>query len=49
MLLTDDQAHQHRLYRSLGFHDVAKLEGTGLHGFVGIVGASLNSSEPSEN
>ena len=43
MLLTDDEAHQHRLYESLGFHDVAKLKGVGLHAFVNIAGADLTS------
>lgn len=44
MLLTDDEEHQHRLYKSLGFHDVSRLDGVGLHAFVDIVGADLTSS-----
>lgn len=44
MLLTDDEPHQHRLYKSLGFHDVSKLEGAALHAFVDIAGADLTSS-----
>ncbi len=48
MLLTDDEDHQHRLYTSLGFHDVARLQGAGLHAFVDILGADLSSSEPPE-
>lgn len=46
VLLTDDEPHQHRLYRSLGFHDVAQLDGAGLHAFVEIAGADLTSSRP---
>jgi ribosomal protein S18 acetylase RimI-like enzyme len=44
MLLTDDEAHQHRLYKALGFHDVSRLDGAGLHAFVDIEGADLTSS-----
>lgn len=44
VLLTDDEPHQHRLYESLGFHDVAKLDGAGLHAFIDIEGANLTSS-----
>lgn len=44
VLLTDDEPHQHRLYRSLGFHDVSKLEGGALHAFIDIEGAGLSSS-----
>ena len=44
MLLTDDEAHQHRLYKALGFHDVSKLDGGALHAFVDIEGADLTSS-----
>lgn len=43
MLLTDDEPHQHR-YKGLGFHDVARLDGVGLHAFVDIRGANLTSS-----
>ena len=48
VLLTDDEAHQHRLYEALGFHDVAKLKGVGLHAFVDIAGADLTSSASGE-
>lgn len=48
MLLTDDQPHQHRLYKALGFHDVAQLDGDGLHAFVDIIGADLSSSEAAQ-
>ncbi len=44
MLLTDDEPHQHRLYKSLGFHDVSKLDGAALHAFVDIDGADLTLS-----
>ena len=44
VLLTDDEPHQHRLYRRLGLHDVCRLEGVGLHAFVDIQGANLTSS-----
>lgn len=44
MLLTDDEPHQHRLYKGLGFHDVSRLDGIGLHAFVDIQGANLSSS-----
>jgi hypothetical protein len=43
VLLTDDEPHQHRLYRGLGFHDVARLDGSALHAFVDFEGASLQS------
>lgn len=46
VLLTDDEAHQHRLYKAVGFHDISQLKGIGLHAFVDIVGAELESSEP---
>lgn len=44
VLLTDDEPHQHRLYKGLGFHDVSRLDGGGLHAFVDIRGADLTSS-----
>ena len=44
MLLTDDEPHQHRLYESLGFHDVSKIDGAALHAFVDIKGVDLTSS-----
>ncbi len=45
MLLTDDEPHQHRLYRRAGFHDVSKLKGVNLHAFVDIDGAGLESDD----
>jgi len=44
MLLTDDEPHQHRLYKSVGFHDVAQLDNVALHAFVDIAGVELTSS-----
>ncbi len=41
VLLTDDEEHQHRLYRSAGYQDVATLRNTGLHAFVNIKGVDL--------
>lgn len=43
VLLTDDEPHQHRLYKQFGFHDVSRLEGADLHAFVDIQGANLTS------
>ena len=48
VLFTDDQAHQHRLYEAVGFHDLSKLDGVGLHAFVDIAGATFLSSESVE-
>lgn len=45
MLLTDDELHQHKLYRAVGFHDVSKLQGVALHAFVDIKGAGLTSTD----
>lgn len=41
VLLTDDDEHQHRLYRSAGYRDVANLRHDRLHAFVGIEGVEL--------
>lgn len=41
VLLTDDEEHQHRLYRSAGYHDVATLKNHKLHAFVSIKGLDL--------
>jgi GNAT superfamily N-acetyltransferase len=46
VLLTDDEPHQHRLYRSVGLHDVAELRNPALHAFVDIDGADLDSGTP---
>ena len=43
VLLTDDEPRQHRLYRSVGLHDVARLRSPALHAFVDIVGAEMTS------
>lgn len=43
ILLTDDEPHQHRLYRNAGFHDVSKVTNAQLHAFVDIAGAELRS------
>lgn len=48
MLLTDDEPHQHRLYKSVGFHDVSQLDNIPLHAFVDIAGIDLVSSAPAE-
>jgi len=48
VLLTDNAAHQHRLYRSVGFKDVSQLEGACVHAFVDIVGADLISKPDTE-
>jgi GNAT superfamily N-acetyltransferase len=45
VLLTDDEPHQHRLYRSVGLSDVAQLRDTPLHAFVDIAGATLVERE----
>ena len=41
ILLTDDDEHQHRLYRSAGYSDLATLRNHHLHAFVGIKGVEL--------
>jgi len=41
VLLTDDEAHQHRLYRSLGYTDIADVTKVPLHAFVAIRGVDL--------
>lgn len=48
VLLTDDEVHQHRLYESVGFHDVVQLHDIGLHAFVDIVGVQPTSAERTE-
>ena len=42
VLLTDDEPHQHRLYRSAGYSDVATLKHVPLHAFVSIKGIELS-------
>jgi len=42
VLLTDDEEHQHRLYRAAGYHDVATLKDTKLHAFVNIKDQNLS-------
>ena len=42
VLLTDNQEHQHRLYRSAGYHDVASLKDVPLHAFVNIKDVELS-------
>ena len=43
VLLTDDEPHQHRLYRSVGLHDVARLRSPALHAFVDVLGAEMTA------
>ena len=42
VLLTDDEQHQHRLYRAVGYHDVASLKNDRLHAFVSVSGHDLS-------
>lgn len=42
VLLTDDEEHQHRLYRAAGYTDVASLQKVPLHAFVSIKGVELS-------
>jgi len=42
VLLTDDEAHQHRLYESLGYSDIRSLERVRLHAFVAMKGVELS-------
>lgn len=42
VLLTDDEEHQHRLYRAAGYSDVASLTNVPLHAFVSIEGVELS-------
>lgn len=42
VLLTDDDDHQHRLYRAAGYHDVASLQHDCLHAFVSVRGTDLS-------
>ncbi len=42
VLLTDDEPHQHRLYRAAGYHDVATVTSVPIHAFVSIKDVDLS-------
>jgi len=45
VLLTDDEDHQHRLYRAAGFEDVASLRNVPVHAFVSYRDVELSRSD----